>query len=69
MWKLCKKCPVEAIDKNTFLTNGEKCISCFACVKCCTKNARVVENPKFSKLVEKLENHLRYVEKDAEIFF
>ena len=64
-----KKCPVEAIDKNTFLTDGEKCISCFACVKCCTKNARVVENPQFSKLVEKLENHLRYVEKDAEIFF
>lgn len=64
-----RKCPVGAIDEKTFLADSQKCISCFACVKCCTKNARVVENNQYPKLVEKLENNLRYVEKEAEIFF
>ena len=46
-----------------------KCISCFACVKGCTKKAREVkENGMYSKLVEMLETNLRYVEKEAEIF-
>lgn len=64
-----KKCPVGAIDDSTFLADSQKCISCFACVKCCTKSARVVENGQYPQLVEKLEKNLRYVEKEAEIFF
>lgn len=64
-----RKCPVGAIDENTFLTDSKKCISCFACVKGCTKKAREVkENGMYSKLVEMLETNLRYVEKEAEIF-
>ena len=64
-----RKCPVGAIDKNTFLADSQKCISCFACMKNCTKNARIVQNAQFPKLVERLENNLRYVEKEADIFF
>lgn len=64
-----RKCPVGAIDEKTLLSDSTKCISCFACVKGCTKKAREVkENGMYSKLVEMLETNLRYVEKEAEIF-
>lgn len=64
-----KKCPVGAIDEKTLLSDNKKCISCFACVKGCTKNARTVNNPLLSKTVEMLEKNFRYIEKEAEIFF
>ncbi len=40
---LCaEKCPVQAIDPETFSADSKKCISCMRCVKLCPSNARKV---------------------------
>ncbi len=39
-----EKCPVEAIDKSNFSTDGKKCISCMRCVKICPHGARSVNS-------------------------
>lgn len=36
------KCPVQAIDPETFLADSKKCISCMRCVKQCPHGARKV---------------------------
>lgn len=64
-----RKCPVGAIDKETIFTDVEKCIACFACVKGCTRKGRSVDQPQYYVLSEKLEKNLRYVDKEAELFF
>lgn len=63
-----RNCPMGAIDEKTLLADSKKCISCFACVKGCAKQARQTNNAFFAKLVEQLEQNLKNVEKEAEIF-
>jgi len=44
--KICiMKCPQGAIDNN-LIVDDSKCIRCFACVKYCTKKARLIEYKK-----------------------
>ena len=64
-----RKCPVGAIDGKTILTDKEKCIACFACVKGCTRKGRSVDQPQYYALCEKLEKNLRDVQREAELFF
>ncbi len=43
-----KLCPMDAINKDTFEINENKCIRCFSCVKRCAKKARkIIYRPKF----------------------
>ncbi len=40
---LCaEKCPVQAIDAETFAADSQKCISCMRCVRQCPQNARKI---------------------------
>lgn len=46
---LCaEKCPVGAIDKLSFSTNADECITCMRCIKICPKKARGLEPIKHS---------------------
>ncbi len=57
----CRKCwvvcPVGAIDsRKPEIVQVEKCIHCYACVKICTFNGRVVENSPIQPIIEMLES-------------
>lgn len=36
-----RKCPVDAIDRNSLEINEKKCLRCYACIKACPRKARV----------------------------
>lgn len=68
----CRKCwlvcPVGAIDpRKPEIVDIEKCIHCFACVKICNFNGRIVENNPVQPIIEMLES--KFTErKEPELF-
>jgi ferredoxin/menaquinone-dependent protoporphyrinogen IX oxidase len=61
-------CPAGAVFyKNGYHTNSKLCTLCFACVKSCKQNARVVESPELGKIKEWLLNTTQ-TRREPEVF-
>lgn len=62
-------CPAEAIDRETFAADAEKCIGCLACEKTCPAHGRIVNDPGLAAIRAKLEPVFGGVHKEPKMFF
>ncbi|MEG1993678.1 MAG: 4Fe-4S binding protein, partial [Oscillospiraceae bacterium] len=60
-----RECPADAIDPvRSFITDGEKCISCFRCINVCPKQARNMNTEGYKKFAAEFTQKLSIPQKN-----